>query len=121
MEDELILESLERTTCKGDERYQVGLIWKDSNTNLPDNRAVTVRRLHLLEKRLEGDPELNAKYSQTIGDDLQKGYIKKLSEKELSVPTPRVWYLPHHPVLRPHKLEKVQLKTTRIPFLWKQK
>jgi len=85
-EDELILKSLERTTCKVDGRYQVGLIWKNLNTNLPDNRAVAERRLHLLEKRLESDPELNAKYRQTIDDDLQKGYIKKLSEQELSKP-----------------------------------
>ena len=107
-EDELILESLEKTTCKVDGRYQAGLIWKDSNANLPDNRAVAERRLHLLEKRLESDPELKAKYSQTIDDDLQKGYIKKLSEKELSEPTPRAWYLPHHPVLNPHKPDKVR-------------
>ena len=107
-EDELILESLERTTCKVDGRYQVGLIWKNSNTNFPDNRAVAERRLHLLEKRLESDPELNAKYSQTINDDLQNGYIKKLCEKELLEPTHRVWYLPHHPELNPHKPEKVR-------------
>ena len=88
--------------------YQVGLIWNDSNTNLPDNRAVAEKRLHLLVKRLESDPELNAKYSQTIDDGLQKGYIKKLSEKELSEPTSRVWYILHHPVLNPHKPEKVR-------------
>ena len=107
-EDELILESLEKTTSKVDGRYQVGLIWKDLNTNLPDNRAVAERRLHLLEKRLKSDPELNVKYRQTIDDDLQKGYIKKLSEQELSQANPRVWYLPHHPVLNPHKPGKVR-------------
>ena len=107
-EDELILESLEKTTCKVDGRYQVGLIWKDLNTNLPENRAVAGRRLHLLEKRLESDPELNAKYRQTIDDDLQKGYINKLSEQELSQANPHVWYLPHHPVLNPHKPGKVR-------------
>ena len=109
-EDELILESLERTTCKVDGRYQVGLIWRDSNSDLPDNRAVAEKRLHLLEKRLESesDPELNAKYRQTIDDDLQKGYIKELSERESSEPTTRAWYLPHHPVLHPHKPGKVR-------------
>ena len=57
---ELIFESLEKRTCKVDGRYQDGLIWKDLNTKLPDNRAVAERRLHLLEKRLESDPDLNA-------------------------------------------------------------
>ena len=107
-EDELILESPERTTCKVDGRYQVGLIWRDSNSDLPDNRAVAEKRLHLLEKRLENDPELNAKYRQTIDDDLQKGYIKKLSERESSEPTTCAWYLPHHQVLHPHKPGKLR-------------
>ncbi|XP_022806184.1 uncharacterized protein LOC111343295 [Stylophora pistillata] len=91
-EDEMILESLEKTTCKVDERCQ----------------SLSRKTLHLLEKRLESDPELRAKYRQTIDDDLQKGYIKKLSEQELSESTPRVWYLPHHPVLNPHKPGKVR-------------
>ena len=43
-EDELILESLERTTCKVDGRYQVELIWRDSNSDLPNNRAVAENR-----------------------------------------------------------------------------
>ena len=75
---------------------------------MPDNRAVAERRLHLLEKRLESDPELNAKYRQAIDDDLQKGYIKKLPEQELSQANPRVWYLPQLPVLNPHKPGKVR-------------
>ena len=106
-EDELILESLEKTTCKVDGRYQVGLIWKDLNCNLPHNRAVAERRLHLLDKRLESDPELNAKCRQPIDDDLQKGYIKKLPEQELSQANPRVWYLAYYPALNPHKPGKV--------------
>ena len=100
--------SLEKTTSKVDGRYQVGLIWKDLTTNLPDNRAVPETRLHLLERRLESDPELNVKYRQTIDDDLQKGYIKKLCEQELSQANPRVWYLPHRQVLNPHKPGKVR-------------
>lgn len=74
---------------------------------MPDNRAVAERRLHLLEKRLESDPELNAKYRQTRDDDRPKPYIEKLPEQELSQPNPRVWYLPHHPVLSPHKVCRV--------------
>ena len=60
------------------------------------------------EKRLESDPELNAKYRHAIDDDLQKEYIKKLPEHEFSQANPRVWYLSHHPVLNPHKPVKVR-------------
>lgn len=66
------MKSLERTTCNVDRSYQVGLLWRDLNTNLPDNRAVAERRLHSLEKCLESEPDLNATYRQTIDDDPQK-------------------------------------------------
>ena len=102
------MESIERTTCKVDGGYQVGLIWNDSIIDLPDNRAVAEKGLRLLEKRLENDPELNAKYRKTIDNHLQKGYIKKLSEQESSEPTTRALYLLHHAVIHPHKAGKVR-------------
>ena len=55
-EDEMVLESLSKTTRKVDGRYEVGLIWKDSSTALPNNRVVAEKRLELLDKRLEKDP-----------------------------------------------------------------
>ena len=47
-EDEMVLESLSRTTRKVDGRYEVGLIWKDAAMSLPDNRALARKRLELL-------------------------------------------------------------------------
>ena len=62
-EDEMVLESLSKTTRKVDGRYEVGLIWKDAAKSLPDNRALTRNRLELWDKRLEKDPQLKAKHT----------------------------------------------------------
>ena len=37
---------------------KLDLSGENSNSDLPDNRAVAEKRLHLLEKCLESDPEL---------------------------------------------------------------
>ena len=107
-EDEMVLESLSKTARKVDGRYEVGLIWNDSATALPNKRVVAERRLALLEKRLDRDPQLKVKYTETIENDLHKGYIKKLGDQELADPVEHEWYLPHHPVLHPHKPGKVR-------------
>ena len=104
----MVLESLSKTTRKVDGRYEVGLIWKDSSTALPNNRVVAEKRLELLEKRLEKDPQLQIKYAETIENDLQKGCVKKLEDQELAAADAHEWYLPHHAVLHPHKPGKVR-------------
>ena len=107
-EDEMVLESLSRTTRKVDGRYEVGLIWKDAAKSLPDNRAFTRKRLELLEKRLERDPQLKATYTETIENDLHKGFIKKLEDRQLTQPVAHESYLPYHAVIHPHKLGKIR-------------
>ena len=47
-------------------------------------------------------------YAKTIRDDLDKGYIVKIDKSDcFKVDQPRKWYLPHHPVVHPHKPGKV--------------
>jgi hypothetical protein len=107
-EDERVIKLLDDTTQFVDGRYEVGLIWKDPNVNLPNNKVVAERRLRSLERRLHHDPLLSIKYRQTINNDIEKGHVQKLSEQELSTPVARQWYLPHHPVIHPNKPGKVR-------------
>ena len=65
-------------------RYEVLLLWKDENIQLPDNRVVPIHRLGLLEKRLQRDPELDEAYKKIIDTDLEKGHIKRLTKEETS-------------------------------------
>ena len=50
---------------------------------------------------------LKEQYSKTVRDDLEKGYIIEVEEHNPNCRTPREWYLPHHPVVNPHKPGKV--------------
>ena len=46
---------------------------------------------------------------QTINDDLSKGYIVEVDKSDcFRTDHPREWYLPHHPVVHPHKPGKVR-------------
>ena len=107
------LETLSRMTRKVGGRYEVGLIWKDPAVTLPNNSVVVESRLEMLKKRLENNPQLKAKYEETIENDWEKGYIKRLRDQDLSDPVSHEWYLPHHPVLHHHKPEKVRQSSKR--------
>ena len=62
-----------------------------------------------LERRLEKDESLKQQYADTINVDLQNGYVRKLEERELAaMKNGRQWYVPHHPVINPHRPEKVR-------------
>ena len=66
-------------------------------------------QLKSLERRLKRTPDLRASYAQTIKDNFDKGYIVKVDKYDcFNVENPREWYLPHHPVLHPHKPGKVR-------------
>ena len=40
------------------------------------------RRLKSLEKKLENNPEMRDGYAKSIQDDVEKGYVKRLSKEE---------------------------------------
>ncbi|KAL9977438.1 hypothetical protein ACROYT_G014841 [Oculina patagonica] len=109
VEDERVMKFLDESTRKvADGRYEVPLIWRDDNVELPDNFAAAAQRLNFLEKKLNRNPELAERYRKTIDMDMEKGYIKKLTKEEVTAPAMRKWYLPHHPVVNPKKPEKVR-------------
>ena len=95
---------LQDTTYHDGCRYQVGMLWADDDSSLPNNYFSALVQLKSLERRLERTPDLKASYAQTIKDDFDKGYIVKVDKYDcLKVDNTREWYLPHHPVLHPHK------------------
>lgn len=73
VKDGKVLKFLSERTQEVEGRYEVPLLWKDENIQLPDNRVVAIHRLGLLEKRLQRDPELGEAYKKTIDTDLEKG------------------------------------------------
>ena len=100
---------LQETVRYNGQRYEVGLLWKHDNVTLPNNFTSALGQLKSLENRFNRDPELKKRYQATIDVDLENGYVRKLSNNELSSTRNEMqWYIPHHPVLNPHKPEKVR-------------
>ncbi|XP_062541039.1 uncharacterized protein LOC134209075 [Armigeres subalbatus] len=70
---------------------------------------MALRQYHCLEKRLSKDPELAQVLEQKITDYINKGYIRKLSQKEIDQHSARTWYLPIFAVTNINKPGKVRL------------
>ena len=107
--DARALKILEETTYHDGNRYHVGMLWTEADSSLPNNYFSALVQLKSLERRLDKDPELKQLYAKTIHDDFNKGYITKVDKSDcFKVDQPREWYLPHHPVVHPHKPGKVR-------------
>ena len=107
--DARALDILENTTLHNGKRYDVGIMWAEDNIELPNNYFSAVVQLKSLEKRLTKDQTLRENYSNTIKEDLDKGYVERVKDahKRESC-SRREWYLPHHPVANQNKLGKVR-------------
>ena len=61
-EDICAVEMLQNTTRMSEGHYETGLLWRDENVELPNNRSEAVRRLSSLRRRFSRDPELEERY-----------------------------------------------------------
>ena len=59
---------LQTTTSKVQNRYSVGLLWKEQLPELPNNRCLAISRMLSLEKKFEKSPSLKEKHVQTINE-----------------------------------------------------
>ena len=108
-EDKLASEILHSTVNFNGERYEVGLLWNGDQAALSNNFLSALGQLRSLKRRLDSNQQLKKKYGDTIASDLEKGYVSILSKDELAeTENKSVWYVPHHPVLNPHKPDKVR-------------
>ena len=82
-------------------RYEVSLAWKEFHDPLPDNYALSLRRLQGLIRRLRQTPKLLEQYDATINDQLRR--IVELVPPSEPVPQSQLHYLPHHAVIRQDK------------------
>ncbi|XP_062556893.1 uncharacterized protein LOC134221721 [Armigeres subalbatus] len=93
VEDQRALTLLNSLTHRRNDRYESGLLWRYDDTRLPHSQFMAQRRLQCLNKRMEKEPDLQTTLQSKIEEYLAKGYIRKLSEEEISRKVPR-WYLP---------------------------
>ena len=108
-EEQRAIKTLEQTTRFNGERYEVELLWREDEVKLPNNFYSAMGQLKSLERRLQKDETLKKRYHETIDTDVNAGYVGKVDQAELNETEDKLqWYLPHHPVINPHKPEKVR-------------
>nr|CAB3263162.1 uncharacterized protein LOC104265735 [Phallusia mammillata] len=108
-EDRYALKQMESSVKCHDGHYQLRLPWRPGAPNLPNNRAMAMKRLSYLKRRLETDSQLYEKYKQTLDTYLNEGYARRLKCDDKEPEDGAVWYLPHHPVVHPQKPGKVRV------------
>ena len=107
--DRQAVEILERTTKKVDGHFETGLLWRDENIVLPNNRCMAVSRLHSTERKLMKHPQLAQKYQDVLDEYVAKEHCKKLSPQKAQRTSSKTWYLPHHAVFNINKPGKVRV------------
>lgn len=111
VEDQKALDILHTTTkwLPSGDAFESGILWRDPEVVLPNNRKAAEAQLHALERRLDRDPQLKEAYQASITNDVEKGYIRKLNKHEVQATVSnRINYLTHHPVRNPKKPGKVR-------------
>ena len=115
---------MENTTFKiaSEDAYVSGLLWREEEPSLSNNYEMAKRRLQSLERKFENCPETRERYAKSIQDDIEKGYVKKLSEEEVQCDSKVTSYLPHRFVINPKKPDMLRLPDRDKPamrFLWR--
>ena len=83
-EDRRALSLVERTTVliEREDAYVSGLLCREEEPSQPNNYDMAKRRLKSLEKKFENNPEMRDRYAKSIQDDVEKGYVKRVSKEE---------------------------------------
>ena len=62
-----------------------------------------------LKRKLQSNSKYQADYVKFMKDIIEKGYTRKIEEKELPTKEGRTWYIPYHGVYHPHKKAKIRV------------
>ena len=106
IEDKQSIEILKETTFKSENHYVIGLLWKESNSILPNNKSLALSPLYNWKIELAKHPQIRQMYTKGMKEYIKKGYARKLSDKEANTISPRINYIPHHSVTNINKPNK---------------
>ena len=81
-EENSVLETFKETITFKNQRYEVGLPWKEAHDPPPENRSLSQRRLQSLLKRLSQKPEQLEEFDHVIKDQLDKGIIERVDQSQ---------------------------------------
>lgn len=99
-ENERAEQIIQKTIYRVDRRNEVGLPWKEENTELPTNYGLALGRLKSGWQKLCNQPKLKEAYSAAKDSQLKNGVTEIVDVKK---PAEKVHYIPHHWMLKPDK------------------
>lgn len=101
-DDQRAIDIMQRTMKPINDRYEIGQLYKYDDFVFPESKKMALRRLTLIEKKMDCDENYANLYCNKIQEYVDKGYAKKLNEDEVPRSS-RNWYLPHFGVTNPNK------------------
>ena len=106
--DKRAMKILPKTTTKYENHYAVGLLWREDNVVLPNNKLLALSMLYNLINKFGKDQNIKQIYTETMKDCIGNGYARQLSEREVKTTSPKINYLPHHggpKINKPNRLQ----------------
>ena len=103
VEDRRFLEKLsDGIHRRSDEHFETPLPFK-VDVKLPNNRAVTLKRLSRLKSKFLCDSQYREDYSRFMAEIITLGYAEPVPAEELTFAEGRTWVIQHHGVYYPKK------------------
>ena len=110
-EDVQFLKIMDANHKKVSGHYVLPLPFRNEKVDLPNNKALALKRLSLLKKKFSKDPKFCTEYTKFIDDMLSKGYAQKV---ESSYPEDEQRFVPHHGIYHPRKKKHNTLCCVRL-------
>ena len=90
-------------TTTSDGPYQLSFLWKEEHPQLPRSIGMAKNRLCSVKRSLLKEQTLKAKYTEVVETYLSKEHAQRVNPEANDDQSSITWYLPHHPVINPHK------------------
>jgi hypothetical protein len=92
-----------------DGHLEMPLPHREDRTVLPNNKSIAVKRLGGLKAKMLKDPKYRQHYTDFMNNLLANGNAEIVPEEEIYIEDGSVWYIPHHGVYHPHKVDKIRV------------
>ena len=106
-DDKQFLQIMESGIKKIDGRYQMPLPFRDKVPQVASNKALALKRLSHLKRKLQANSTFKKHYDTFMEDLLSKGYAERA--QPIQSKTQPVSYIPHHGVYNINKPGKVRV------------
>ena len=103
------LKTQEKVTEFENNRFKIGLLWKNESPCLSYNRPIAISSFKNLEKKFKKNPNFYQMFRTQINEYIDLGFAKKLTAMESEDISPTTNYIPHHGVFHIHKPGRVRV------------